>query len=241
MMIALRDFVFRHEIFVEAREFDDGFIFTRQPRPRSKRVGPRRHFEVFLRRGNGRVRFFSLTCGTEEQERSQVRIDFPERVLLRPAEAAIEYEACGRNAKRYAASFPGDVEAGCALWVWPIRVAPARAASWRLYLHETPSAGTSAQPQDAAAGRSTAEVESTTWTIVNIYATLWHLQFPRHGDTYRGCEWVEVLAQGVPAHIGTPTPGHGYESGDPCESFLPPASESKVPRLRMISEPSCSL
>jgi hypothetical protein len=116
MMIALRDFVFRHEIFVEAREFDDGFIFTRQPRPRSKRVGPRRHFEVFLRRGNRRVRFFSLTCGTEEQERSQVRIDFPERVLLRPAEAAIEYEACGRNAKRYAASFPGDVEAGCALF-----------------------------------------------------------------------------------------------------------------------------
>jgi hypothetical protein len=109
------------------------------------------------------------------------------------------------------------------LWVCPIRVAPARAASWRLYLHETPSAGTSAQPQDAAAGRSTAEVESTTWTIVSIYATLWHLQFPRHGDTYRGCEWVEVLAQGVPAHIGTPTPGHGYESGDPCESFLPPA------------------
>jgi hypothetical protein len=58
---------------------------------------------------------------------------------------------------------------------------------------------------------------------VSIYATLWHLQFPRHGDTYVGCEWVEVLAQGVPAHIGTPTPGHGYESGDPCESFLPPA------------------
>ena len=28
LMVALRDFVFRHEIFVEAREFDDGFIFT---------------------------------------------------------------------------------------------------------------------------------------------------------------------------------------------------------------------
>lgn len=116
MMTALRDFVFRHEIFVEAREFDDGFIFTRQPRPRSKRVGPRRHFEVFLRRDNRRVRFFSLTCGTEEQERSQVRIDFPERALLRPAEAAIEYEACGRDAKRYAARFPGDAEAERALF-----------------------------------------------------------------------------------------------------------------------------
>lgn len=29
---ALRNFVFRHEIFVEAREFDDGFIFVRQPK-----------------------------------------------------------------------------------------------------------------------------------------------------------------------------------------------------------------
>jgi len=58
---------------------------------------------------------------------------------------------------------------------------------------------------------------------VSIYATLWHLQFPRHGDAYVGCEWVEVLGQGVPAHIGTPTTGYGYESGDPYESFLPPA------------------
>ena len=58
---------------------------------------------------------------------------------------------------------------------------------------------------------------------MSIYATLWHLQFPRHGDADVGCEWVEVLAQGVPVHIGTPTPGHGYESGDPYESFLPPA------------------
>jgi hypothetical protein len=58
---------------------------------------------------------------------------------------------------------------------------------------------------------------------VSIYATLWHLQFPRHGDSYAGCEWIEVLAQGVPAHVGTPTPGYGYKSGDPFASFLPPA------------------
>ena len=58
---------------------------------------------------------------------------------------------------------------------------------------------------------------------MSIYATLWHLQFPRHGDAYVGCEWVDVFAQGVPAHIGTPTPGYGYQSGDPYESFLPPA------------------
>lgn len=58
---------------------------------------------------------------------------------------------------------------------------------------------------------------------MSIYATLWHLQFPRHGDAYVGCEWVDVWAQGVPAHIGTPTTGYGYESGDPYEAFLPPA------------------
>jgi len=58
---------------------------------------------------------------------------------------------------------------------------------------------------------------------MSIYATLWHLQFPRHGDSHLGCEWVDIFAQGVPAHIGTPTPGYGYESGDPFASFLPPA------------------
>ena len=58
---------------------------------------------------------------------------------------------------------------------------------------------------------------------MSIYATLWHLQFPHQGDAHVGCEWVDVLAQGVPAHIGTPTPGYGYESSDPYEAFLPPA------------------
>lgn len=58
---------------------------------------------------------------------------------------------------------------------------------------------------------------------MSIYSTLWHLQFPRNGDACAGCEWVEVFAQGVPAHVGTPTPGYGYESSDPYEAFLPPA------------------
>lgn len=58
---------------------------------------------------------------------------------------------------------------------------------------------------------------------MSIYATLWRLQFPREGDAFVGCEWVEVVAQGVPAHIGTPTPGYGYDAGDPYEAFLPPA------------------
>ena len=57
---------------------------------------------------------------------------------------------------------------------------------------------------------------------MSIYATLWHLRFPRHGDAYAGCEWIDMFAQGVPAHVGTPTPGYGYESGDPYGSFLPP-------------------
>ena len=60
---------------------------------------------------------------------------------------------------------------------------------------------------------------------MSIYATLWSLRFPRFGDDYGGCEWVEVVAQGVPSHIGTPTPGFGYEDGDPYGKFLPPPVE----------------
>jgi hypothetical protein len=58
---------------------------------------------------------------------------------------------------------------------------------------------------------------------MSIYVTLWRLRFPLRGDAYDGCEWVDVFAQGVPAHIGTPTPGYGYEAGDPYDAFLPPA------------------
>lgn len=57
---------------------------------------------------------------------------------------------------------------------------------------------------------------------MSIYATYWILKFPRDGDFHSGSGWVEVIGQGVPAHIGTPTPGHGYESGDPYAAFLPP-------------------
>jgi len=60
---------------------------------------------------------------------------------------------------------------------------------------------------------------------MSIYATLWWLKFPRYGDEYVGCEWIRVSAQGVPAHIGTPTRGFGYEDGDPYAEFLPPAVE----------------
>ena len=58
---------------------------------------------------------------------------------------------------------------------------------------------------------------------MSIYATLWSLKFPRYGDIHAGCEWVEVTAQGVPPHIGSSTPGLGYENRDPYTDFLPPA------------------
>jgi hypothetical protein len=62
-----------------------------------------------------------------------------------------------------------------------------------------------------------------TGELMSIYATQWILQFPRYGDVHTGCEWVRVIGQGVPGHVGTPTFGYGYESGDPYASFLPPA------------------
>jgi hypothetical protein len=58
---------------------------------------------------------------------------------------------------------------------------------------------------------------------MSIYATLWQLKFPRDGEDYLGCEWITVIAQGVPPHIGSPTPGCGYEDGDPYAAFLPPS------------------
>jgi hypothetical protein len=73
---------------------------------------------------------------------------------------------------------------------------------------------------------------------MSIYATLWRLQFPRYGDDSTGCDWVEVIAQGVPAHIGTPTPGFGYETGDLYAAFLPPpleiSSEEDEQKLRAV-------
>jgi hypothetical protein len=39
LMSDLQRFVFRHKIFVEAREFDDGLIFLREPKGRTKKFG----------------------------------------------------------------------------------------------------------------------------------------------------------------------------------------------------------
>ena len=57
---------------------------------------------------------------------------------------------------------------------------------------------------------------------MSIYATLWRLKFPWDGDDYLGCEWITVVAQGVPPHIGSPTPDCGYEDSDPFAAFLSP-------------------
>ena len=61
---------------------------------------------------------------------------------------------------------------------------------------------------------------------MSIYATLWKLKFPKEGDYHSDCEWIEVTAQAVPPHVGSPTPGNGYEDGDPFAAFLPPAVET---------------
>jgi hypothetical protein len=61
---------------------------------------------------------------------------------------------------------------------------------------------------------------------MSIYATLWTLKFPHQGRAHLDCDWVRVRAQGVPSHIGSPTPGVGYEDGDPYSAFLPPPLET---------------
>lgn len=63
---------------------------------------------------------------------------------------------------------------------------------------------------------------------MSIYATLWVLQFPKDGDYISDGEWIRVMAQSVPAHVGSPTPGCGYEDGDPFAAFLPPAIETNA-------------
>lgn len=122
LMTDLQRFVFRHKVFVEAREFDDGRFFVRERKGRAKKFGPRRNFEVFLRRertvrgGTRRVHFYTLMCGSTDEKGPHVSIDFPERTLLRAAEAALEYEDCGRDVKRYSARYPKDPDAGHALF-----------------------------------------------------------------------------------------------------------------------------
>ncbi len=62
---------------------------------------------------------------------------------------------------------------------------------------------------------------------MSIYATLWALQFPKYGQYYVDSDWVTVVAQGVPAHVGG-------EGADPYGSFLPSFSTSVAGGLRAV-------
>lgn len=73
---------------------------------------------------------------------------------------------------------------------------------------------------------------------MSIYATLWRLKFPSSGDDHTGCDWVEIIAQGVPSHIGAPHPDAAGDATDPYVSFLPPAvvvsPEDDDPPMRAV-------
>ena len=62
---------------------------------------------------------------------------------------------------------------------------------------------------------------------MSIYATLWNLKFPLFGQWHSGCEWAEVLAQGVPAHIGE-------DRDDVSLAFLPPREHAIDNGLRAV-------
>ena len=61
---------------------------------------------------------------------------------------------------------------------------------------------------------------------MSIYATLWSIQMQDPASSFPMPKWVTVTAQAVPPHIGSPTPGCGYENGDPYGEFLPPPVET---------------
>lgn len=61
---------------------------------------------------------------------------------------------------------------------------------------------------------------------MSIYATLWTIQLQDPASPFTSPRWVKVTAQAVPPHIGSPTPGCGYEGGDPYGDFLPPPVET---------------
>ena len=64
------------------------------------------------------------------------------------------------------------------------------------------------------------------YSPMSIYATLWSIQVQDPAAPLTNPRWVAVTAQAVPPHIGSPTPGCGYENGDPYAHFLPPPIET---------------
>ena len=63
---------------------------------------------------------------------------------------------------------------------------------------------------------------------MSIYATLWEIRVERHEMRE---DWVTVIAQGVPAHIGHPS---HYPQGDPYGDFLPPVVDLDREALRAV-------
>lgn len=61
---------------------------------------------------------------------------------------------------------------------------------------------------------------------MSIYSTWWSIQIQDPASPFSQPRWVEVTAQAVRPHIGSPTAGCGYENGDPYAGFLPPAVET---------------
>src|SRR5258707_397560 len=62
---------------------------------------------------------------------------------------------------------------------------------------------------------------------MSIYATLWVLRFPSFGQFYIGRDWLTVIAQGVPAHVGA-------EDTDQFALFLPPMPGNVAAGLRAV-------
>jgi len=75
---------------------------------------------------------------------------------------------------------------------------------------------------------------------MSMYTTLWQLRFPRAGDAYEGCEWIDVFAQGVPAHIGTRRPATAMKPLIRTKLFYRGCFALASTPRRMACVPSCS-
>jgi hypothetical protein len=62
---------------------------------------------------------------------------------------------------------------------------------------------------------------------MSIYATLWALKFPRRGVFRFECEWITVVAQGVPDFVGD-------DPVDPYAAFLPERTLAIAEGLRAV-------
>ena len=68
---------------------------------------------------------------------------------------------------------------------------------------------------------------------MSIYATLWSIQIQDPASPFTSPSWITLTAQAVPSHIGSPTPGCGYEDGDPYAKWLEPLATTD-PELDVV-------